>query len=70
LIATTIDTNGIITMFRDGSANITISQSAISGYTDAYENVLINISENNLLGGNIEFYYGGNIEILSNTVMQ
>jgi hypothetical protein len=28
--------------------------------------IVINISENNLLGGNIEFYYGGNIEILSN----
>ncbi|MEH2462262.1 hypothetical protein [Nostoc sp.] len=28
--------------------------------------ILINISEDDLLGGNVEFFYNGNIEILSN----
>ncbi|WP_373527375.1 hypothetical protein [Nostoc sp.] len=28
--------------------------------------ILINISEDSLLGGNVEFFYDGNIEILSN----
>lgn len=28
--------------------------------------ILINISEDNLLGGGVEFFYNGNIEILSN----
>lgn len=35
---------------------------------DIFDNkvVLINISEDNLFGGNVEFYYDGKIEILSN----